>query len=113
MMQSPGADSQRLTVWLNLELDPRLGQPTLIGFYGREVGLDDPNYTVLKSPRLGCVVVLTRSGGGHVTLYESTSGSNYMCRGGNQSDAINLAPFSKSNVVALVWPSVGPDHPTY
>jgi uncharacterized protein (TIGR02594 family) len=69
---------------------------------------DDPNYTVLKTPRLGCVVVLTRSGGGHVTFYESTSGSNYMCRGGNQSDAINLAAFPKSNVVALVWPKSEP-----
>lgn len=68
----------------------------------------DPNYPVLKSPRLGCIVVLTRSGGGHVTLYESTSGSNYMCRGGNQSDAINLAAFSKANVVALVWPKASP-----
>jgi uncharacterized protein (TIGR02594 family) len=69
---------------------------------------DDPNYTVLKTPRLGCIVVLSRSGGGHVTVYESTSGSNYMCRGGNQSDAINLAAFPKSNVVALVWPSAEP-----
>jgi Putative peptidoglycan-binding domain-containing protein len=69
---------------------------------------DDPNYGVLKVPRLGCVVVLTRSGGGHVTFYESTSGTNYMCRGGNQSDAINLAPFPKSNVVALVWPKSEP-----
>jgi uncharacterized protein (TIGR02594 family) len=69
---------------------------------------DDPNYIVLKTPRLGCVVVLTRSGGGHVSLYESTSGSNYMLRGGNQSDAINLAPFPKSNVVALVWPKDEP-----
>jgi uncharacterized protein (TIGR02594 family) len=69
---------------------------------------DDPNFTILKVPRLGCVVVLTRSGGGHVTFYESTSGSNYMCRGGNQADAINLAPFSKSNVVALVWPKAEP-----
>jgi peptidoglycan hydrolase-like protein with peptidoglycan-binding domain len=31
-----------------------------------------------------------------------------MCRGGNQSDAINLAPFPKSNVVALVWPYAEP-----
>jgi uncharacterized protein (TIGR02594 family) len=69
---------------------------------------DDPNYTVLKTPRLGCVVVLSRSGGGHVTLYESTSGSNYMCRGGNQSNAVTLAPFPKSNVVALVWPNAEP-----
>ena len=69
---------------------------------------DDPNYDVLKVPRLGCVVVLTRSGGGHITFYESTSGSNYMCRGGNQSDAINLAPFPKANVVALAWPKASP-----
>jgi hypothetical protein len=62
----------------------------------------------LKTPRLGCVVVLTRSGGGHVTVYESTSGSNYMCRGGNQSDAINLVAYPKSNVVALVWPDAEP-----
>jgi len=69
---------------------------------------DDPNYTVLKTPRLGCVVVLSRSGGGHVTFYESTSGSNYMCRGGNQSNAVTLAAFPKSNVVALCWPSAEP-----
>ena len=69
---------------------------------------DDPGYTVLKTPRLGCIVVLTRSGGGHVSLYESTSGSNYMLRGGNQSDAINLASFPKSNVIALVWPKDEP-----
>src|SRR5580765_2856159 len=68
----------------------------------------DNGYQILKTPRLGCVVVLTRSGGGHVTLYESTSGSNYMCRGGNQSDAVTLAPFPKSNVVALVWPNAEP-----
>ncbi len=69
---------------------------------------DDPNYVVLKTPRLGCIVVLTRSGGGHVSLYESTSGSNYMLRGGNQSDAINLAAFPKSSVIALVWPKDEP-----
>jgi len=69
---------------------------------------DDAGYQILKTPRLGCVVVLTRSGGGHVTLYESTSGSNYMCRGGNQSDAINLAAYPKSSVVALVWPYAEP-----
>lgn len=69
---------------------------------------DDPNYTVLKTPRLGCVVVLSRSGGGHVSFYESTSGSNYMLRGGNQSNAVTLAAFPKSNVVALVWPTDEP-----
>ena len=70
---------------------------------------DDENFTTLKVPRLGCVVILTRSGGGHVAFYESTSasGSSYLLRGGNQADAINLAPFPKSNVLALVWPKEG------
>src|SRR5262252_588715 len=37
-------------------------------------------------PTPGTVVVMTRSGGGHVTLYESMDGNgNYRCRGGNQS----------------------------
>jgi uncharacterized protein (TIGR02594 family) len=87
---------------------PPFGSTDTDRFLWAKSWADDPNYTVLKTPRLGCVVVLTRSGGGHVTLYESTSGSNYMCRGGNQSDAINLAPFPKSNVVALVWPKDEP-----
>jgi uncharacterized protein (TIGR02594 family) len=69
---------------------------------------DDPKFgTVISSPRVGCVVVLKRSGGGHVAFYESTSGSNYMLRGGNQSDAINVKPFPKSSVIALVWPREG------
>src|SRR5262245_29014851 len=52
---------------------------------------DNPEWgEPLDEPRPGCVVVLTRSGGGHVSLYESTSGSNLMLRGGNQSDAVSL-----------------------
>lgn len=64
----------------------------------------DPGFIQLEYPVFGCIVVMTRSGGGHVSFYESTSGSNYMCRGGNQSDAINLAPFAISSVIALMWP---------
>lgn len=65
---------------------------------------DDPNFQKLTKPVLGCVVVMEREGGGHVTLYESTSGSNYKCRGGNQSDAINVSSYAIDTVVALVWP---------
>lgn len=68
--------------------------------------------TELDSPVLGCVVVLSRDGGGHVTFYESTSGSNYMCRGGNQSDSVNLSAQSISKVIALIWPNeAGPVPP--
>ena len=87
---------------------PPFGSTDTDRFMWAKSWADDAGYQILKTPRLGCVVVMTRSGGGHVTLYESTSGSSYMCRGGNQSDAINLAAFPKSNVVALVWPYAEP-----
>jgi uncharacterized protein (TIGR02594 family) len=58
----------------------------------------------LTVPRPGCVVVMEREGGGHVTLYERTDGSNYVCRGGNQSDSVNQSSYPISKVVALMWP---------
>ena len=58
----------------------------------------------LTEPQLGCVVVTEREGGGHVTLYESTEGGMYKCRGGNQSDMVNVTSIDPSSVVALVWP---------
>jgi uncharacterized protein (TIGR02594 family) len=74
---------------------------------------DDPSFaTKISSPRLGCVVVMGRDGGGHVSLYESTSGSNYICRGGNQSDTVNTSSYPISNVISLVWPTqAGPPPP--
>lgn len=69
---------------------------------------DDLNFELLDKPVLGCVVVLEREGGGHVTFYESTSGSSFKCRGGNQSDAINVSSYPQSDVVALVWPKSMP-----
>jgi uncharacterized protein (TIGR02594 family) len=65
----------------------------------------------ISEPRPGCVVVMTRSGGGHVTLYERTEGSYYVCRGGNQSDAVNTQSYAKSSVIALMWPKSGPPLP--
>lgn len=66
-----------------------------------------PDGILLDAPRLGCVVVKEREGGGHVTLYEATEGDTYLCRGGNQSDAVTLANYPVSDVVALVWPKAG------
>jgi uncharacterized protein (TIGR02594 family) len=66
---------------------------------------DDPSFgKIIKEPRLGCVVVMTREGGGHVTLYERSEGSNYICRGGNQGDKVKESSYAKSTVIALVWP---------
>jgi uncharacterized protein (TIGR02594 family) len=63
------------------------------------------NYgTPLRKPKLGCVMVFTRSGGGHVALYEGEDADNYLVRGGNQSDAINVTHMPKSQLVAAIWP---------
>jgi lysozyme family protein len=48
--------------------------------------------------------VFTRSGGGHVALYEGEDADNYLVRGGNQSDAINVTHMPKSQLVAAIWP---------
>src|SRR5262245_47738777 len=51
---------------------------------------EDANLIHLARPRLGCIVVMERAGGGHVTTYEGDAGSSISCRGGNQSDAVNV-----------------------
>src|ERR1700704_1751416 len=58
----------------------------------------------LDKPKLGCVMVFTRNGGGHVALYEGEEGNDYLIRGGNQSDAVNLMRMHKSKFTAAVWP---------
>lgn len=60
----------------------------------------------LKVPTPGAVLVYSRTGGGHVTLYESEDANYYYCRGGNQSDALNITKIAKSRPVkAIRWPS--------
>ena len=54
----------------------------------------------LDKPQQGCVVVMTREGGGHVTLLEEEKDGSLLCRGGNQSDSINTATYPKSAVLA-------------
>src|ERR1700730_12196215 len=45
--------------------------------------------TPADSPQLGDVLVFDFGGGDHhVTLYESTQGDSYICRGGNQSHEV-------------------------
>lgn len=60
----------------------------------------------LKAPTPGAVLVYSRSGGGHVTLYESEDATYYYCRGGNQADSINVTKIPKSRAIkAIRWPS--------
>jgi uncharacterized protein (TIGR02594 family) len=71
----------------------------------------DDQYQPIDDPVPGCVVVMTRSGGGHVTLYERTEGSNYICLGGNQSDMVNESSYPINGVVGLYWPKDGGEMP--
>lgn len=93
------------------DIRPPFGETDTDKFLWAQSFASDPGYVVLASPRLGSIVVLTREGGGHVTFYERTEGSNFICRGGNQSDAINEKPFPQSDVIALVWPKDAPMPP--
>ena len=59
----------------------------------------------LESPVDGCIVVFTRSGGGHVGFVtgEDNQG-NLLVLGGNQGDAVNIKSFSKTRVTGYRYP---------
>src|SRR5215831_13642871 len=59
----------------------------------------------------GTIVVMTRSGGGHVTLFEEWDDGMLRCRGGNQSDAVNVSLYDPDTVVQYVWPTAAGDQP--
>jgi uncharacterized protein (TIGR02594 family) len=69
----------------------------------------DPNFVQLSDYVPGAIVVMTRSGGNHVTFYESDAGGGYInCRGGNQSNSVNVSSFAKSGVTGIMWPREAP-----
>jgi len=67
-----------------------------------------PDYVRLSGYVPGAIVVMKRSGGNHVTFFESESGSNINCRGGNQSNSVNVTSFPKSGVTGIMWPKGAP-----
>jgi uncharacterized protein (TIGR02594 family) len=69
----------------------------------------DEGFIHLGSPVPGAIVVMTREGGGHVTMFEEwdTSG-NLRCRGGNQSNCVNVSTYDPDTVIAYVWPKGWP-----
>lgn len=68
----------------------------------------------LVRPLLGCVVVFTREGGGHVgfAVGQDTAG-RLLILGGNQGDAVNVRAFPVERVTGYRWPEglVLPDFP--
>lgn len=70
---------------------------------------DDWRYFGVEvKPQLGAVMVFTRNGGGHVSLYEGEDGDNFLIRGGNQSDAINVISYPKDRLTTARWPKAFP-----
>lgn len=63
----------------------------------------------LNKPAYGCIVVFERGNGGHVGFVVGRDAKgNLMVLGGNQSNAVNIKPFSVTRVLGYRWPSVWP-----
>lgn len=60
--------------------------------------------TKIDKPVKGCIVVLTRTGGGHVGFYEGEDASNIMVLGGNQDDAVNIRHYRRTRLLCYVLP---------
>ncbi len=59
----------------------------------------------LDKPVDGCVVVFTRSGGGHVGfVVGQTKTGNLLVLGGNQGDAVNIKEFKRNRVKGYRYP---------
>lgn len=64
--------------------------------------------TKLSKPAYGCIVVFSRNGGGHVGFCVGRDKhGNIMILGGNQSNQVNIKPFSPSRVLAYRWAGDG------
>jgi len=62
----------------------------------------------LIAPRLGCILVFSRSGGGHVGFYVGEDTTHFHVLGGNQSDAVNVMRIAKDRLISMNWPM---EHP--
>lgn len=60
----------------------------------------------LSSPVVGAVVVFERSAGGHVGIVVGTDQrGRVMVLGGNQGNAVSIAPFDSERVLGYRWPA--------
>ncbi len=102
--------------WFKDDETPWCG--TFVGECIRVAGLDVPKHWYrarewegwgkASPPRLGAIVVFSRTGGGHVGFLVGESAENYYVLGGNQSNAVNITPIAKARSTAVRWPSTIP-----
>ena len=114
-------DSPRIRAMLKkLRLDWLAGQPwcgSILAEWILDCGIQPPANAfrakawatwggALTVPVLGCIVVFERQGGGHVGLVAGIdSAGRLMVLGGNQGNAVSIAPFDRSRVLAYRWPA--------
>jgi uncharacterized protein (TIGR02594 family) len=58
----------------------------------------------IDKPVKGCIVVMTRDGGGHVGFYESEAEGIVRVLGGNQANGVNVRPYKSERILAYVIP---------
>ena len=59
----------------------------------------------LRDPAVGAVVILDRKGGGHVGfVVGNDEAGRLMVLGGNQGNAVTVAPFDRARVLGYRWP---------
>lgn len=81
----------------------RAGVPIPSAYYRARAWLDWGHQ--IHEPIVGAVVVFERTGGGHVALIEGVNAAgDLMCLGGNQGNAVSVAPFQRSRVLGYRWP---------
>lgn len=63
----------------------------------------------IPAPVPGCVAVFSRAGGGHVGfVVASVDDGRLLILGGNQGDAVSIAPFDRNRVIGYRWPRAVP-----
>jgi uncharacterized protein (TIGR02594 family) len=91
---------------------------TFVAFCMFAVGLPAPPIAVrasawgdwgreLAGPRLGCILVFTRAGGGHVGFYIGEDVSHFHVLGGNQGNAVSITRIAKDRLAkgGMRWPA--------
>ena len=104
----------RLKAWWKEDLTPWCGTFVAHCLFSAEIAPPKAWYRAkaylewgiwIPAPIVGCVVVFDRKGGGHVGfVVGKDSRGRLMVLGGNQSDAVSIAPFELGRVAGYRWP---------
>ena len=107
---------RKLGGWFTDDETPWCG--TFVAHCMRETGFEVPKHWYRArdwaswgkptQARVGAIAVFARGGGGHVGFVVGESKSAYYILGGNQSNAVNITPLSKTRILAFRWPASQP-----